>query len=155
MKRILLFIFMCIFSMISCNTNVKNHSENHSGNHSENKYDSAFVEFAKQFNLLESIDTINLIHVDAKAFQILDKNMCLATEFSDGFYGGAYNGNNILVLTNELLFDNIIFKDNYILLGTYHYTSLDSMSRTVKAYSSKDFYIKHLDAFNAIIDINK
>ena len=75
MKRILLFIFMCIFSMISCNTNVKNHSENHSGNHSENKYDSAFVEFAKQFNLLESIDTINLIHVDAKAFQILDKNM--------------------------------------------------------------------------------
>ena len=113
-----------------------------------NKYDKEFIEFAKQFNLLENIDTINSVHIDAEAFQIFNKYMCLATE------NGHPWGDIIFIFTYDLLYDDVILNDEFILLGTFQYTTEDSTHRTVKAYSSKDFYVKNNKIFTIIKEIN-
>ena len=138
--RKILFILIACLSIISCN-NLSTSGE----------YDKEFIEFAQQFNLLENIDTINLVYIDAKAFQILDENTCLANEKDDLGY---HFGDIVYILTNDLLYDDAILNGEFILLGTYQYTSKDSKNRTIKAYSSKDFYIEYINMFNAIKEIN-
>lgn len=133
MRKILFILTICLsimLSIISCN-----------------KYDKEEIEFAKQFNLLENIDTINLVHIDAKAFQIIDEWTCLAKE------NGYLWGDIIFIFTDDLLYDNVILNDEFILLGTFQYTAEDSTHRTVKAYSSKDFYIKYNKIFTIIKEI--
>lgn len=144
MKKLLFILMMCL-SIISCNTNVTTDSGN--------TYDPEFVDYAKQFNLLENIDTINLVPINAQAFQILDEKTCLATELSNKEYNW-YHGNILYIFTNELLYDDIIINDKLVLLGTYHYTSRDSLPRTVKAYATQDFYKEYKDVFIDIKNIN-
>ena len=141
MKKIL-FIFIICISIISCNyTN------------NSNNYDNEFIEYAKSFNLLENIDTVNLEHIKAKAFQIFGTNECLARELSNEKYEW-YHGNIIYIITDQMLYDNIIFDDDFVFLGTYKYISRDSVDRTVKLYSDIYVYKENIDFFNSIKDIN-
>ena len=144
MKKILLIVLVICLSVISCNTNV---TTNAGGS-----YNSEFADYAKQFNFLESIDTINLVQVNAKTFQVIDENSCLANELTNKEYGW-YHGNIVYILTDALLYDNLVFNDKFILLGTYHYVSMDTTFRTVKAYVSEHFYKTNIEFFDKIKEI--
>ena len=127
---------------------------NSSNQDSNDVYPEELREVASQYNIIENIDTVNLVSLNAKVFQVLDENTCLAQEISSEEYNW-YLGNIIQVLTNDLLFDEKIIDGDYVLLGTYHYQSADSVPRTVKLYSDIDYFRNNKTYIEKIREINK
>lgn len=144
MKKLPILAILCMLALIfSCNKVSTKSIED----------DEEFREMAEPFNIIDNIDTVNLIPINAKVFQVLDENTCLANELSNEKYKW-YNGDIIMIMSEELLFDNKVFEGDFILLGTYHYQSVDSMPRTVKLYSDYEFFRQSRTAIYKIREIN-
>ena len=112
---------------------------------------------------VEVIDTTNVNKLNIKAFQILNEHSCLANECSNEKYN-SYSGNSIYYITNTILYDDVVIKEDAYFIGTYTYDTqskeflsikIPSRTITVQVFSSIDYYQKNKDKFDKIRETNK
>jgi hypothetical protein len=138
MKKILNIIFMAYIALCftACFSNRQN------GKSEDGMPSPEVVEYMKQFNTVESIESAKLEDINIKVFQTLNTEECLAAEISDKEYGWYY-GNTVYYLSgnDDLIYDDKIIKEKAYLIGTYTYEtrgseSVPSRVVTVKAYTN-------------------
>lgn len=76
---------------------------------------------------------VNTSKIDMQVFQTLDKHVALANTKGDGYT--IYLGDVCMVMSEtEIMYDNRVFKDSFVLVGTYSYETRSGIMKTVPAY---------------------
>lgn len=143
MKKILVLVFVLgLCGLFSCNNSSQKGK----------RVSAEYIEWCSQFNIID-VDTANICKVNIEAFQILDENTCLARECLKNL-DECYIGNVVYYVTDNILYDNIIIKEDAYFVGTYTYNTKVGNITTVQMFVNTDFYKENKEFFDIIKEIN-